>query len=269
MPDHELLQTIERYYDSVPRTAAAAERLGPLTLFVATGGWPYYARPTRGLDEPVHADDVARVRERQRALEVPESFEWVAEVTPTLAAAAQAAGLTVHSHPLLVLPEAALVAPPAPDAVVVRRLDADDPDLARAHAVAAVAFEVAGTRRGDEGAAERDLAAGLMTPEDLAHRRERMRRGLSVSYVAESPAGPVGVGTHQPVDGVSEVVGVATLPAERRRGIAGAVTAALARDARDRGCGVVFLSAGDDDVARVYARLGFVRVATACIAEPG
>lgn len=31
---------------------------------------------------------------------------------------------------------------------------------------------------------------------------------------------------------------------------------------------LVFLSAGDDDVARVYARLGFRRIGTALIAEP-
>jgi hypothetical protein len=30
----------------------------------------------------------------------------------------------------------------------------------------------------------------------------------------------------------------------------------------------VFLSAGDDDIARIYARLGFRRFATALIAEP-
>jgi hypothetical protein len=31
---------------------------------------------------------------------------------------------------------------------------------------------------------------------------------------------------------------------------------------------LVFLSAGDDDVARLYSRVGFRRIGTACIAEP-
>ncbi|MEV7064572.1 GNAT family N-acetyltransferase [Streptomyces collinus] len=75
-------------------------------------------------------------------------------------------------------------------------------------------------------------------------------------------------GQHQPLAGVSEIVGVGTLPAARRRGLACAVTAALGADARSRGAATVFLSAGDDDVARVYARLGFRRVGTALIAEP-
>ncbi|WP_394816301.1 hypothetical protein [Streptomyces mooreae] len=39
-------------------------------------------------------------------------------------------------------------------------------------------------------------------------------------------------------------------------------------DARSWGVEPLFLSAGDDDVARIYARLGFRSVATAMIAEP-
>ena len=44
------------------------------------------------------------------------------------------------------------------------------------------------------------------------------------------------------------------------------MTAALVADARARGVGTVFLSAQDDAVARVYERVGFVRVGTACVA---
>ena len=38
------------------------------------------------------------------------------------------------------------------------------------------------------------------------------------------------------------------------------------RDARERGLETVFLSAQDDAVARIYERVGFERVGTACIA---
>jgi predicted GNAT family acetyltransferase len=65
---------------------------------------------------------------------------------------------------------------------------------------------------------------------------------------------------------VTEVVGVATLPAFRRRGLGGAVTAALVADALAHGAEIVVLSAGSEEIARVYARLGFVRIGTACIA---
>ena len=46
-----------------------------------------------------------------------------------------------------------------------------------------------------------------------------------------------------------------------------AVTAALVADARAKGVRTVFLSAQDDTVARVYERVGFAQVGTACIAE--
>jgi predicted GNAT family acetyltransferase len=77
---------------------------------------------------------------------------------------------------------------------------------------------------------------------------------------------PVAIAMHQPVGRVTEVVGVATLPAFRRRGLASAVTQLIVDDAVRRGAQTIFLTADDDGVARVYERLGFRRTATACIA---
>ena len=101
----------------------------------------------------------------------------------------------------------------------------------------------------------------------LAAVRERMAAGLTVTIVAEDDDGVLAVGSHQPVAGVTEVVGVGTLPSARRRGLGAAVTAALVADARRAGAEIVFLSAGSDDIARVYGRLGFERVGTAGIAQ--
>ena len=58
------------------------------------------------------------------------------------------------------------------------------------------------------------------------------------------------------------------LPADRRKGLGAAVTALLAADARDRGVEIIFLSASDEAVARIYARIGFREIGTAMIAEP-
>jgi predicted GNAT family acetyltransferase len=69
------------------------------------------------------------------------------------------------------------------------------------------------------------------------------------------------------VEAVTEIVGVATLPVARRRGIGAALTAALVEDAAQRGAATIFLSAGSDDVARVYERAGFRRIGTAGSAE--
>ena len=65
------------------------------------------------------------------------------------------------------------------------------------------------------------------------------------------------------------MTGVGTLPSARRRGIGAALTGRLVQDARERGAAIVFLSAAGTDVARMYERLGFRRVGTACFGFPG
>lgn len=62
-------------------------------------------------------------------------------------------------------------------------------------------------------------------------------------------------------DGLSELVGITTLPEYRRRGIGAALTAFVTRAAFDSGAEVVFLIAVNDAAGRVYERLGFRTVA--------
>ena len=263
------IDRIEDYYDAVPRSASRTEEHGSLTLFVNPGpGWPYYARPRRGWPGDVEAEHVRAVRARQRELGVPEAFEWVAEVTPSLAAAARAAGLHVHEHPLLALDPAAWSAAPAPPGAEVRLVPAGEPDLAALRAVASLAFGEPGTAVGATGPAELPAAGAAVSGAAVRDLRERLRGGLTVLAAAYGPDGPLAVGSHQPVGTVTEIAGVGTLPAARRRGLAAAVTSALVRDALGRGIEVVFLSAQDEAVARVYRRLGFRPLATAMIAEP-
>ena len=83
----------------------------------------------------------------------------------------------------------------------------------------------------------------------------------------DAELGAVGGGSHNPRGEVTEIVGVGVLPAHRRQGIAGHLTWALAQDAASAGASTVFMSAGSDDVARVYEGVGFRRVGTACIVE--
>lgn len=262
-----VLQHIEAFYDAVPRAGARVERVGPLTLFVREGvGWPYYARPSPGAG-PITADDVAAVRRRQVELGVPQALEWVADLAPTLAGAAQRAGLVVRHCPLLVLSGA----PVATDvAATLRVLSGGEPDLAVAEAVAHVGFGAGiGTRVGPAGPVERDAAALAGDPAPIERLRAALADGSAARAVADDAAlGPVAVGGYQHALGVAEIVGVATLPALRRRGLAAAVTARLAELASERGLTTVFLSAQDDDVARVYERIGFTRIGTAGLAEP-
>jgi ribosomal protein S18 acetylase RimI-like enzyme len=247
----------------VPRAAARVEEHGPLRLFVSQGvPWPYYARPAGGEIGP---DDVTAVRRRQWTLGLPEAFEWIVDLAPTLGPAARATGLEVDEVPLM-----ALLTPldaPAADARV-RRLEPDDAELAASRAAADLSFGAPGTERGEAGPRERDAALGNFPEARLRAVRERMAAGVTVTIVAEDSRGVLAVGSHQPVAGVTEIVGVGTLPAARRRGLGTAVTAALVADARRGGADIVFLSAGSDDIARVYGRLGFERVGTAGMAQP-
>ena len=258
----DLLADLESYYDAAPRAGATTEQVGPFTLFVASGpaGWPYYARPRLRLAADVTANDVRAVRARQRELDVPESIEWVHQTTPSLLAAARETGMAVRECPLLVLPAgwspSDRAGTPAAGAGSCRIavLPADSPDLVAV--VSAVSAGFAGT---DD-----------VQPREPRRQPRLMREGLLAVVGAYDGRGAVvGGGTHSPRGSTTELTGIAVLPRARRRGVGAAITLALVGDARRRGMHTIFLSAQDDSVARVYERVGFVRVGTACIAGDG
>lgn len=285
-PDSDVFVRLERFYDAVPRDAAVAEDIGGFVLFVREGvGWPYYARPRLGTDTP-SAADITAVRRRQRELGAPESFEWVHETTPDLLAVARSAGLDVLLAPLMVLERAALVPDlPLPGGAEIRFLDPTGPgfpaDLNATRAVGQLGFGAAASA-GDQARAstltatvepagphERDAMPPL-SDEAVEQQRARYTSGRFTGAVVESPAeGILASGMAQRVGDVAEIAGVATLPVARRRGYASQLTASLARHALLTGADLVFLSAGDDDIARLYSKVGFRRIGTACIAEPG
>ena len=269
-----LFERIERCYDGIPRRdGARVEQVGPLDLFVREGvGWPYYARPRLG-SATVTAFDVERVRSRQRSLGVPEALEWVDEITPSLRLAAVGAGLLVTDAPLMVLDPAKLHDPGRLSAASVHILDPSAETFPREYAVArataSLGFGHGGTERGTEGTAQRDAAVKPLDPEWAEWARGRAQSGLTAHAVAVIPGeGVLATGSLQSAEGCSEVVGVATLPAARKRGRGAAVSSALARHALASGSELVFLSAASEAVARVYARIGFQRIGTACIAAP-
>jgi predicted GNAT family acetyltransferase len=102
----------------------------------------------------------------------------------------------------------------------------------------------------------------------LAGLIDRMRAGHAVVAAAfDGDQIAVCSGQHNPIGETTEIVAVGTLPSMRRRGYAAAVTSTLVADARARGIDTIFLSAGDENVARIYARIGFRLIGTAIIAE--
>jgi ribosomal protein S18 acetylase RimI-like enzyme len=246
----DVLARLETYYDTAPRANATTEEVGPFTSFLrgSADGWGYYARPRLGLTGNVTVADVDAVRAHRRALGEREDIEWVHETTPSLLAAARGSGLTVHECPLLVL------ADPAPTRKGDRRAVTLGPEDDLDSVVGAI-------HAGFEGSDE-------IVPRPTARERQMMREGLLALVAAYDGQGAVvGGGSHGPRGDTTELTGIAVLPRVRRQGFGAAITAALVADARARGVRTVFLSAQDDAVARVYERVGFERVGTACIAE--
>jgi ribosomal protein S18 acetylase RimI-like enzyme len=282
--DNDVFVRLERFYDAVPRDAAVTEDIGGFVLFVRDGaGWPFYARPRIGSATP-SAADVTAVRRRQRELGVPEAFEWVHETNPDLLAVARSAGLDVLLAPLMVLQRAALVPDLPVTGATIRLLDPGAPgfaaDLAASRAVAQLGFgsppnatplesiDAAGLIIDVAGPRERD-AVPAPSDEVIAAARRRAATGRFVTAVVDSvPDGIVATGMLQSAGDVGEIAGVATLPSARKRGYASQLTASLARHGLQNGLDLIFLSSADEDVARLYSKVGFRRVGTACIAEP-
>ena len=258
-----LLECIERYFAAAPLPDAQVHAVGALDVPIGEPTWPYPARPRYG-GGPVTTDDVRAAVALQEEAGLSAALEWVPECSPETAAAARAAGLTVEELPLLVAVDPVELLLPAGVRLYV--VGADDPELPRYQLVAATAFA--------NPAGADDVHVPLDTSDEARARtdvlRERIASGRTVLMVAVENGQPVAVGSHQPVDldgsEVSEVVGVATLPRLRGRGLGAGMTSALVAHASET-ADMVFLAAGDDDVARVYERVGFARLATSAVAD--
>jgi N-acetylglutamate synthase-like GNAT family acetyltransferase len=274
VPAEGLLRRLDTFYDAIPRLRARAEDFGSLVLFVPTcPGQSYYARPALAASRSATATDIVAVRARQRALEQPEVLEWVDEITPGLLSVAEASGMCVARNPLMLLEPAALPAAAALSYDVLRLLRPQDADfaadLALVHAVTGVGFGTLRLRAEARGVTRDDVALTPVAAEEVVRVALSIQCRQAAYAIAEAPiAGALATGAYQRLNEVAEIVGVATLPVARRHGRGSAITAALAREALSTGAKIVFLSAVSEETAHLYARIGFCRVGTACVATP-
>lgn len=104
--------------------------------------------------------------------------------------------------------------------------------------------------------------APAATEHDVARMRRVLDSGGLVACATDTATGEAAGGGQlgSPHLGVAEVAGIAVLPAYRRRGIAGAVTALLTRAGGAAGITTPFLTPGSDEAGRVYARVGYRKV---------
>jgi|SRR5215203_941582 len=239
---HNILDPIMRLQAFLRATAAHGREVVALEPFTA------YFHPSDGLkylnyavpadDAEPGADEIERLRAAFRERDRLPRLEWVEEAAPLVAAALERAGMQEELRtPMMACSAEELIEPDVPGAEIA---PAGEEDFRELSDIQRVAF--GGEPLGTD--AQPHVPSG----------------GAVLARIAGEP---VSAADWTPViDGYSEIVGVATADAWRRRGLAGLVTAAATRAAFEAGAATCVLSPGDETALRVYARAGFHRIAT-------
>jgi ribosomal protein S18 acetylase RimI-like enzyme len=229
-----LRETARSFYDAVP--------VPPFTAFFNPRDplrYLNYAIP----DRPAGSDLRGPLEELRAVFQEHERlprFEYVEAFAPELAAALEQAGFELELRaPLMTCATGAITEPAVDGLSVVPATD----DLRAYLTVGRRAFGA-----GDEPDATDEEVDGWGT-----------RRSAGGTWLVGLLGGePVGVGAATPPqDGLSEVAGIGVLAHARQRGIGGAMTAAAARGAAEKGAELVFLSPGSEGARSVYERVGF------------
>lgn len=248
-----LLRRIDIYLNEVPRPTCDVETVGPFTLFLRRGTLMpemSYARPTGPLTGDMR-EEIAGVRTVFQSQGRVCRWEFIAETAPELSALLVQNGFPEPiPRPLMVVTRDTFRPEYSSFAEVRPVTKAEAREVGR---VLGIAFGMPETEQGD---AEKNEA------EEDDFLTAAIDRGTCVIGVFVDGRTVAG-GSHSPVGDTTEVAGVGTHPAFQKRGIAGALTSALVADAFARGCECVFLSAADETVQRVYARLGFEKIGMA------
>ncbi|MFC7865628.1 GNAT family N-acetyltransferase [Streptomyces murinus] len=219
----------------------AACRVGGFVVgFDPTTTSPYinYATPVPGA-APTDAD-VADLIAAFRTRGLLPRLEFAPDAAPAVEPALRRAGFTTEAvHEYLVCTPATLT---VPGARVRVEAPVTDEDYVAIDTALSEAF-------GGEWAP---------SPEGAARLRRTEEGGGAVRFVrAEDGSCAGGALCSAPAEGTAELAGVGTLPGHRGRGIAAAVTAALAETLFARGARTVWLEYSGAGSRRVYERVGF------------
>ncbi|MEU6465702.1 GNAT family N-acetyltransferase [Streptomyces sp. NPDC046976] len=219
----------------------AAHRVGGFVVgFDPATTSPYvnYATPVPGAG-PTDAD-VADLIAAFRTRGLLPRLEFAPDAAPAVEPALRRAGFTTEAvHEYLVCTPATLTVPGARARV---QTPVTDEDYVAIDTALSEAF-------GGEWAP---------SPEGAARLRRTEEGGGAVRFVrAEDGSCAGGALCSAPAEGTAELAGVGTLPGHRGRGIAAAVTAALAETLFARGARTVWLEYSGAGSRRVYERVGF------------
>jgi len=177
-------------------------------------------------------------------------IEFIHEFAPQLAAALRAAGFAEEARQQLMVCTAKTYRP----AAEVRGLVIAE--LTHVSTVGKMQEYLTTQHRGFDPRSTESVSES-----DAQHFLRMMGEGRA--YVAMLEGQPVGVGMYTaPFDGLTEIVGLATLEPYRRKGIATKLTAQAVESALGQGAEEVALVAADDRAGRLYQRVGFAKCAT-------
>jgi GNAT superfamily N-acetyltransferase len=242
---HALDQQLQQYVRVVTARDRDVERVGPFqATFDPHSASPYlsYAVPDDGA-EPTAADVAALVAAFRHRDRVPR-LEFLPAVAPAVEAALAAGGFAVEAHLAVMTCGRADVADLAAPEGIAIEVPRSAADLRAMRVAQHAAFGVDEPDVGDEevGRQQASMAAGALA---------LLARDTATGQVVAGGVATV------PAAGVTEIAGIGVLSSHRRRGIAGAITAGLARAAFAAGLDTVWLTPGDDGAHRVYGRAGF------------
>jgi ribosomal protein S18 acetylase RimI-like enzyme len=200
-----------------------------------------YATPRPGRE--IRGEDVALLIETFRSLGRTPRLEYVVSAAPALEELLLAGGFQVEArHDYLVCTPSTFRLAPVPPGFSVFEPRTDD-DLRDLAAAQREAFE--GIFEGTDEAVERG-------------RRTQQRGGiLALARAADGEAAGGGQAS-VPTVGLTEVGGIATRAAFRKRGVAAAVVSQITARAFEKGVEAGWLEAETDQSWRVYERVGYV-----------
>jgi ribosomal protein S18 acetylase RimI-like enzyme len=247
-------EQLEAYLRKSAALTYEVEEVGPFLLFVNPDDaliYFNYAKPTR----PFPADEVAAGSEAELALLVAAfeargrlpRFEFMEEYAPGLPAILRRAGFVEEARQAFMVCEAENFRPvDLPSGLAIRALTPNSP-------VEELRGFIAVQRQGFD---EDDMATADVV--EAERMRARLGVGDSLHMVAWRGDEPVGAaGCTAILDGLSELVGVATPPRYRRRGFGTALSATAVAAQFAAGAEAVILTAQDAAAGRIYERIGF------------
>jgi RimJ/RimL family protein N-acetyltransferase len=251
LPTTSLINRLQEYFRRSVGQRSETVAIPPFTLFfhpTQPTKYANYAIP----DAPI-TGDVSRPLATLKAEFIKRGrlprLEYVQDYAPALALGLAGAGFEEEGrYQLMACTEADYRPAPAVARLRLKQLAADSPDrdVEAAMHVQRVGFG------GDDSPT---------TPADVANFRFWFDH--ATFFLGLLDGEPVGVASFTtPIDGVTEIAGVATLLAYRRQGIATALTGACLQLAFGQGVEVACLTAADAQAGRVYERVGFRAVGT-------